>query len=91
MGDFLTVESRFLLPSDVAEMLNISSSQVYALIRSKQLKAVKIGGRGVWRVERSAVEAYIEQAYRDTETFLDEHPFGLVGPSSEGSEEDDTA
>jgi len=90
MGDFTTVESRFLLPAEVAEIFNISSSQVYALIRSGQLKAVKIGGRGVWRVERSALEAYIEQAYRDTESFLDEHPFGAVD-SSPGAQDDDTA
>lgn len=90
MGHFPTVDPRFLLPSDVAEMLNISASQVYALIRSGQLKAIKIGGRGVWRIERSELEAYIEQAYRDTETFLDEHPFGVVGGTSEAPDGDDT-
>jgi len=74
------VESRFLQLSDVAETLNISASQVYALVRSKQLRAVKIGGRGQWRVERKELEAYIARAYEETDDFLDAHPFGSAGP-----------
>ena len=42
---------RFLQLADVAETLNISSAQVYALVRSGDLPAIKIGGRGQWRVE----------------------------------------
>ena len=37
---------RFLQLTDVAEILNISSSQTYALVRSGELPAIKIGGRG---------------------------------------------
>jgi excisionase family DNA binding protein len=66
---------RFLQLADVAEILNTSSAQVYALVRRKELKAVKIGGRGQWRVEASELEAYIERAYADAERFIDAHPF----------------
>jgi excisionase family DNA binding protein len=67
---------RFLLLGDVAEILNISSAQAYALVRSGDLPAIKIGGRGQWRVERTQLEAFIQRAYDDTQRFLDQHPFG---------------
>ena len=66
---------RFLQLADVAEILNISNAQAYALVRRKELKAVKIGGRGQWRVEDSELEAYIQRAYADAESFIDAHPF----------------
>lgn len=75
---------RFLTLADVAEILSTSNAQVYALIRRKDLKAVKIGGRGQWRVEVSALEAYIQQAYDDTDAFLDEHPFIESSPDRRG-------
>lgn len=40
------VEKRFLTLADVGEVLNISSSQTYALVRSGELPAIQIGGRG---------------------------------------------
>jgi excisionase family DNA binding protein len=66
---------RFLRLSDVAEILNTSSNQVYALVRSGDLPAIKIGGRGQWRVEESELEAYIQRMYAQTATFIAEHPF----------------
>lgn len=66
---------RFLQLADVAEVLNISGAQVYALVRRNELKAIKIGGRGQWRVEASELEAYIQRAYAEAETFVREHPF----------------
>ena len=59
MGD-----KRFLTLADVAEVLNISSSQTYALVRSGELPAIQIGGRGQWRVETQQLEEYISRAYR---------------------------
>lgn len=50
---------RFLRPDEVADVLSVSVSQVYTLMRSGQLPAVKIGRRGVWRVSADALEAYI--------------------------------
>jgi excisionase family DNA binding protein len=66
---------RFLTLTDVAEVLNTSSAQVYALVRRKELKAIKIGGRGQWRVEASELEAFIQRMYDQTDSFIDEHPF----------------
>ncbi|CUR56328.1 DNA-binding protein, excisionase family [metagenome] len=66
---------RFLTLADVAEVLSTSSAQVYALVRRGDLVAIKIGGRGQWRVEASQLEAYIERAYREAATFVAEHPF----------------
>lgn len=67
---------RFLQLSDVAEVLNISQSQAYALVRSGELPAIKIGGRGQWRVEASQLEAYIERAYTETRAFVEANPLG---------------
>lgn len=66
---------RFLTLGDVAETLNTSSAQVYALVRRKELPAVKLGGRGQWRVERTKLEEFIAHLYEETEKFIDEHPF----------------
>jgi excisionase family DNA binding protein len=67
---------RFLQLADVAEVLNISSAQVYALVRSGDLPAIKIGGRGQWRVETSELESYIARMYAETREFVTSHPFG---------------
>ena len=66
---------RFLQLADVAEVLNISASQTYALVRNGDLPAIKIGGRGQWRVEETALEAYIQKCYADTKAFVEAHPF----------------
>ena len=66
---------RFLQLADVAEILNTSSAQVYALVRRGELPAIKIGGRGQWRVEASELEAYIQRAYAETREFVQEHPY----------------
>ncbi|WP_062291560.1 MULTISPECIES: helix-turn-helix domain-containing protein [Demequina] len=54
---------RFLKLSDVQEILNISSPQAYALVRSGDLPAIQVGGRGQWRVEEEQLEAYIARQY----------------------------
>lgn len=61
------VEKRFLTLADVGEVLNISSSQTYALVRSGELPAIQVGGRGQWRVESAKLEEYIAGAYRRAE------------------------
>jgi excisionase family DNA binding protein len=66
---------RFLTLTDVAEVLQTSNAQVYALVRRGELPAIRIGGRGQWRVEDSRLEDYIAQLYDDTRTYVDEHPF----------------
>jgi excisionase family DNA binding protein len=47
---------------EVANTLSVSRAQVYALVRTGRLRAIKLGGRGVWRVEQCAMEAFISAA-----------------------------
>lgn len=68
-------EPRFLTLDDVAEVLNISTSQAYALVRNRELEAIKIGGRGQWRVERDRLEDYISRMYEQTRDFIAQHPY----------------
>ena len=68
---------RFLTLADVADILNISASQTYALVRSGELKGIQIGGRNQWRVERSKLEEYIADAYQRTAANLTELPSSL--------------
>ena len=77
--------ARFLQLSDVAEILNISASQSYALVRNGDLPAIKIGGRGQWRVERTELEAYIQRCYAETKDFVANHPLG--GDDQQGDDQ----
>ena len=67
---------RFLTLADVAETLNISASQTYALVRNGDLPAIKVGGRGQWRVEATELEVYIQRLYAQTADFVRTHPLG---------------
>jgi len=66
---------RFLTLADVAEILNTSVAQVYALVRRKELRAMKLGGRGQWRVLPADLETFIQQQFEHTDKFVDDHPF----------------
>lgn len=70
---------RFLQLADVADVLNISGSQAYALVRTGELPAIKVGGRGQWRVESSVLEDYIQRCYSQTRAFVEAHPLGRDG------------
>lgn len=71
---------RFLTLQDVATYLATSHAQVYAMVRRRELRAIKIGGRGQWRVASSDLEAWIQRGYADTERFIAEHPFNPGDP-----------
>lgn len=71
----IVASPRFLTLADVADVLNISASQTYALVRSGELEAIKIGGRGQWRVEQDKLESYIARMYDQTKEFVAAHPF----------------
>lgn len=79
----MAAEPRFMTLADVAEVLAISTSQVYALVRNQELRAIKIGGRGQWRVEREQLEDYIKRMYQQTDDFIAQHPFVEADGSSE--------
>ncbi len=88
---------RFLTLADVAEILNISPRQVYALLHSGELPAIKIGGNGRWRIERSVLESFIEAKYEETRRLslwnqsdyaeLAEYSFGKASDSHNPSEQ----
>ena len=80
-------QPRFLLLADVAEILNTSVAQVYALVRRGELPAIKLGGRGQWRVESDRLEDYIQTLYKATEDFVAGHPFA----ESEAADEPEPA
>ena len=84
---------RFLSLTDVAEILNISVTQARALVLREDLPAVKIGGRGIWRVEAAELEAYIQRLYAerkgpDDAQPIDNVPEGAKSDAQEGGEED---
>jgi len=78
-------EKRFLTLADVGEVLNISSSQTYALVRSGELPAIQVGGRGQWRVEATVLEEYIAAAYRRTAEAVQRGDFSGAGAHQEGT------
>lgn len=55
---------RFVPIADVAETLNISSRQAYALVKSGELPAIKV--LGGWRIETEELERYIQRQYEAT-------------------------
>jgi excisionase family DNA binding protein len=73
--------ARFMQMSEVAEELSVSLSQVYHMVRSGELPAIKVGGRGQWRIERERLEQYIERKYAETADWVKQNP--LVGREDE--------
>lgn len=63
----MVAEVRFLPLTDVAEILNVTVTQARALVRSGELRAIKVGGRGQWRIEKAELEDYIERMYSQTQ------------------------
>jgi excisionase family DNA binding protein len=71
------VAPRFLPLTDVAEILNVSAAQAYALVRSGELPAIKVGGRGQWRVETTVLEDYIQRKYAETRELVASRPAAI--------------
>jgi len=67
-------EPRLFTIANVATYLSVSEAQVYALVRSGELPAVKLGGRGVWRIDRHKLEEYIERLHEETKAWTKQHP-----------------
>ncbi|MUK03260.1 excisionase family DNA-binding protein [Vibrio cholerae] len=45
------------------EELNVQRTTVMGLIKTGELPAIQVGGRGQWRIERTKLEDYIATAY----------------------------
>jgi excisionase family DNA binding protein len=65
---------RFYTLNDVATLLASTEAQVYALVRSGDLPAIKIGGRGQWRIEVTMLDQWIADRYEATKAYLAENP-----------------
>ena len=57
---------RFLTIEQAAEELNVKQSLIRGLIKTGELRAIQIGGRGQWRIGRQDIEDYVAEAYRRT-------------------------
>ena len=68
------VEPRYWKVEQVAQYLSVSVAQAYALVRSGELPAIKIGGRGVWRVNKQKLDAYLERLEKETTQWARAHP-----------------
>ncbi len=58
LGDAPTQAARFLTLEQVAAELGVTHAAAYRLVRTGELPAIKLGGRGVWRVERAVVNKW---------------------------------
>ena len=56
-------EAHFVSVATAAEILAVSVSHVYALVRSAELPALRVGRKGPWRISTSALEQFIAQQY----------------------------
>ncbi|MGO2751889.1 MAG: helix-turn-helix domain-containing protein [Pseudoclavibacter sp.] len=54
---------RFLTLAEVCEILNVTMDIATGLVQSGELPAIRIGGVGEWRVERTVLEQYIDDQY----------------------------
>lgn len=57
---------RFMTIEQTAEALNVKASLIRGLIKTGELRAIQVGGRGVWRIGAQDLEDYIDEAYRRT-------------------------
>lgn len=71
--------ARFLTLTEVADELATSIAQVTALVHRGELRAMKLGGRGQWRVQRHELEDFIQRAYSETARHLE--VVRSIGPS----------
>lgn len=58
---------RFLTLADVTEILKVPMATVRALVRTGELRAIQVGGKGTWRVEDRELQAYIDRCYEETD------------------------
>lgn len=57
------LDTHFVSVAAAAEILAVSVSHVYALVRSAELPALRVGRRGPWRISTAVLEHFIAQQY----------------------------
>lgn len=71
---------RFLTLGEVADTLKVDPRVVRGLIASGELRGIRVGNRGQWRIETTEFQDYIDRQYqrateqRDAETIEDRTP-----------------
>ena len=55
-----------------------SEVQVIAMLRRGDIRALQLGGRRQWRIERAELEAYIQRCYEETEQEYRAAPRGEI-------------
>lgn len=78
---------QFVTLVDVQAALSITPSQAYALVRTGELRAIQVGGRGQWRIELTELNAYIERAYTAAELAIGNGRRGAWGDQKLGRQE----
>lgn len=61
---------KFVPLQHIMDELSINRPQAYALVRSGQIRAIQVGGRGQWRVSLEELDAYIARSYEATAEFI---------------------
>lgn len=57
---------RILTLADVAEILGVTVPTARGLVRRGEIQGFQVGGRGIWRVEESELDAYVQRAKSTT-------------------------
>lgn len=81
-SDLSKSSPRFLRIQDAALELATSSGQIYALLRTGELRGIQIGGRKQWRIERAELERWIATRYEHTKQNLSNLPASLDDETS---------
>ena len=59
-------DARLLTPSQVAEVLAIEVEDVMALVMAGQLRGMRVGESGQWRIDEMSVESYLDDQVEQT-------------------------
>jgi excisionase family DNA binding protein len=72
--------ARYFTLAQAATYLNVSKPRVYALARSDELAAIKIGGRGIWRMARYKLDQWLEELEKQNAKVSEGEPAQPQGP-----------
>ena len=76
------VDAYFVSVATAADILAVSVSHVYALVRSAELPALRVGRNGPWRISTSALEIFIAQQYNNEAAELRKQVWMLCLPKN---------
>ncbi len=54
-------EPRFLTLDEAAALAGVTRHAIYVAVRRGELAAIRLGGRGQWRVERAVLEEWMRR------------------------------